>query len=136
MSEPSTQADWIAIVDVIISELPDLLAAPDAAAVADALTPLTARLRQDECDTEAVADEVVTVLAEHRNTRDRLNDLLGRESVVDRYPRPAGDALIAYDRWVCVECKRAWIVLDADEDERPPTNCPDDGAPLTFTAGG
>ena len=66
---------------------------------------------------------------------DSADELLSPTRSTGRYPGYAGDSLLRYDRYACPDCRRAWVVLDADEDEQPPERCPDDGSVLMFVSG-
>jgi hypothetical protein len=133
-AEPSVR-DWAAAVERVACELHDLLPAAEARAVSAELTPLLTRMRESGSLSEEILDEIAELLTAHGPTRHRLNRLLGPAQTVHRYPGYAGDTLVGYDRYICPDCERAWIILDADEDEQPPEHCPDDGAALTFVIG-
>jgi len=127
--------DWATAVERVAQDLPGLLPADDAMTVSARIGPLLSRLREPGAGREQAADEIALVLSTHDSARRRLNQLLGPAGLVQRYPEYAGSPLVGYDRYVCPDCGRAWIVLDADEDEQPPELCPDDAATLTFVAG-
>jgi hypothetical protein len=127
--------DWAAAVDRIARELPDLVPAAGAQAISAGLAPLLSRMRESGSVDEQILDQIAELLTAHDSIRRRLNQLLGYTQRIQRYPGYAGDTMVSYDRYVCPECERAWIVLDADEDEQRPERCPDDLAALMFIPG-
>lgn len=108
---------------------------PDSEPLRADLTALLAQLRAGDGDPEEKLDEILALLTSRQETRTRLNELLGPERDADRTPRFAGDPVVGYERAVCPHCGRAWVILDADEDDLPPERCPDDGATLTVVQG-
>jgi hypothetical protein len=127
--------DWAVAVDRIARELPDLVSAAEAQVISTELAPLLSRMRESGSVAEQIVDEIAELLTAHDSIRRRLNQLLGHARRIQRYPGYAGDTLVSYDKYVCPECERAWVVLDTDEDEQPPERCPDDLATLMFTPG-
>jgi hypothetical protein len=121
------------VVERLAQELPVLMT--DFEPLHADLAALLARLRAGDGDPEETLDEILALLASRQETRTRLDDLLGPEHAEDRTPRFAGDPVVGYEQAVCPRCGRAWVILDADEDELPPERCPNDGAVLTVIQG-
>lgn len=121
------------VLERLAQELPGLL--PNFDPMHADLAALLARLRERDGDLEATLDEILALLASRQETRTRLNELLDPEHDEDRSPRIAGDPVVGYEQAVCPQCGRAWVILDADEDDLPPERCPNDGAVLTVVQG-
>jgi hypothetical protein len=91
---------------------------------------------------EEAVDDILALLARHPLTRDRLGVLLppGPDAFLGHGTgelarsvgaAPLGDASVVFDRYECPQCRRVWVVLDADDDQ-PSGACPSDGAQLRF----